>query len=347
MGVSIPNKRPWTARAVATTATIGAVLYAVAAGGVAHATASTVVTVTAVSPHRIAALTGNQVLTVTGTGFDEAVISGVTVTGCTNDPAYIVQSPTTLLLKTDNSCAVTANSVVTVTDTAAGTAATNPAATGGAMKLDFVAAPTIITADATHRPVVTENSSGVAYANQVTSGSTSGGTVVRVFSGATPFVNSATYPLAASLAGVAMTKVVMHTGGDYFTATLGAHAASAAPVLKITSNGVSKSFVWGAGGAGATAGTHDFAYAGTTVSVSPASGPINGGTSLTVTGTGFTSSTTVTVGGTACPKVSQTATSFICTVPAVTASGPVVVVATTGSLVSVTSAGSTFTYLDA
>jgi hypothetical protein len=160
-------------------------------------------------------------------------------------------------------------------------------------------------------------------------------------------VSSSTYPLSASFDGVAMTKVTMHTGGDYFTGVVGAHAADAAPVLKITSNGVSKSFVFGAGGASATDQTHDFALAGNTITVSPASGPINGGTKLTVSGAGFTSSTSVTVDGNACTKVSQTATSFVCTTPAATTAGPVEVQATTGSTTSVVSAGSTFTYLGA
>jgi len=347
MGVSAHLNRSWTKRAAALVAITGAAFYGIATGGVAHAGVSTLVTVTGVSPHRLAALTSNAVITVTGTGFDEDAITAVSISGCTNDPTYIVQNATTLLLKTDNSCAVGTGNVIDITDSAGDDAVSVPGATGGKMVLDFVAAPTIKTADATHRPMVTENSSGVAYANQVASASTSGGTVVRVYAGGTVFVNSTTYPLAASLDGVAMTKVTMHTGGDYFTAVLGAHAADAKPVLKITSNGVSKSFVWGAGGGSAVAGTHDFVYAGNTISVSPASGPINGGTTLTVTGAGFTTGTTATVGGTSCTKVSQTATSFVCTVPATTAAGPVSVVVTTGSLTSVTSAGSTFTYLDA
>jgi len=347
MGLSNPKARSWKSRALAATATVGAVAYALVAGGTAHATTSNLFTITKVSPNRFAALTANQVITVTGTGFDESLIKSVTIDACTNPPLYIVQSATTLLLKTDNSCAVQANAVVTVTDNSNATVVSNPAATGGAQKLDFVAAPTILTPTASARPVVTENSSGVAYGSQVTSGSTSGGTVVRVYSGATAFVNSTTFPLAASLDGVAMTKVTMHTGGDYFTAVLGAHAADAAPVLKITSNGVSKSFAYGAGGASGVAGTHDFTLAGVTVSVSPASGPINGNNTLTITGTGFTSGTTVKVGGVTCPVTgTTTATKVTCTVAPVTAAGPVSVVTTTGSLVSVTSAGSTYTFLD-
>ena len=352
MGVSIPKMRPWTARAVATTAIVGAALYGLAAGGVAHATTSTLVTVTGVSPHLVAADTANQVITVTGTGFDEDTITGVSITDCANDPMYIVQNSTTLLLKTDNSCDPGNNEVVDITDSAGNDAVSVPGATGGKMALQFVAPPTIRTADATHRPMMTENTAGLAYANQVATASTSGGTVVRVYAGSTVFATSTALPLSASLDGVAMTKVTMHTGGDYFTAVLGAHAADPKPVLKITSGGVSKSFTWHA--AGGAAGNHDFTYDGNTISVSPAFGAISGGNTLTVSGAGFVSptavsgATTVAVDGNDCPvnATGFTTTKLTCTVPAGAAAGPVEVVVTTGSTTSVISSGSTYTYLD-
>ena len=185
------------------------------------------------------------------------------------------------------------------------------------------------------------------YADQKTTANNKGGTVIRVLKGSVAFVNTTQYPLSASLGGVALTKVTMHTGGDYFTGVLGAHAADAAPVLRITSNGVSKSFAYGAGGAGATDGTHDFQYVGTGITVSPATGPINGGTVVSITGTGFTGSTTATIGGTNCPvSGTTTATLFKCTLPATTAGGAQDVVTTTGAVTSVIGAGSTFTYLD-
>lgn len=361
MGVSNHLNRPWTKRAAAVAAITGAAFYGIAAGSVAHAApgTSSLMAITGVSPHHVAALTTNQVITVTGTGFDEDSIKSVSIAHCTTDPMYIVQSSTTLLLKTAGDCAVdtageaTSGRVITVTDTGGNndTAVSNPAATGGKMALNFVAAPSILTADATHRPVVTEYSSALAYGSQVHSGSTSGGTVVRVFAGSTYFANSTAYPLAASLGGVAMTGITLHKdssgNGDYFTGVLGVHAASTSPALKITSNGVTKSFLYGAGGASATDQTHDFTYAGATISVAPAFGGVHGGNTLTVSGAGFTSSTTVTVGGNACTVTGTvTATKLSCTVPAGTAAGPVSVVVTTGSLVSVTSAGSTYTYLD-
>lgn len=217
--------------------------------------------------HRLPALTANQVITLTGTGFDEAVISSVGINGCTTAPTYVVQNVTTLLLKTAVDCATSSTVVITLTDTSGNTAATVPGATGVAMALTFVAAPTIATMDATTNPVVTENSQSVAYANQVTTASTKGGTVVRIKSGATAFVNTTTYPLGASIDGVALTKVAMATGGGYLTGVVGAHAADAAPVVKVTSNGVSKSFAYHVGGATASAGEQSFQYAGTGISI--------------------------------------------------------------------------------
>lgn len=343
----------------------GATLAAVAASTFmfanhADAATSTLVTITGVGPHLVAATTANQVITVTGTGFDESVISGVAVAGCTA-PTYIVASATSLVIKTDNTCTAGANKAVTITDTSGNTAVSVPGATGGAQALSFVAPPTIAVASATVRPVVNLNSAGLTYANQTavgTSASTKGGTVIKVISGATGFSNSAATPLAASMGGVALTKVTLvgtnGTAGNYFTGVLGAHPASAAPVLKITNNGVSKSFPWGAGGASATAGTHDFSYGGSTISVSPAFGEVDGGNKLTITGTGFSTTganDVVTVGGVACPLTTPvpTATTITCTVPASTLAalaGPAVVqVAVTGGLTSVISSTSTYTYV--
>jgi hypothetical protein len=326
----------------------------------AEAATSTLVTITAVSPHLVAATTANQVITVTGTGFDEAVIGGVSVAGCTA-PTYIVASATSLVIKTDNTCTAGANEVITITDTSSNTAVSVPAATGGKQALSFVAPPTIAVASATVRPVVTLNAAGLGYAAQTTAGTsapTKGGAVIKVVSGATGFSNSTATPLAASLGGIALTGVTLvgtnGTAGNYFTGIVGATAPNAAPALKITNTGVSKSFLWGAGGASATAGTHDFSIGGTAIAVSPVTGTAAGGTKLTITGTGFSttgSNDVVTVGGVSCPLTTPvpTATTVTCTVPASTLtafSGAVdVKVAVTGGQTSVVSPGSTYTYL--
>jgi hypothetical protein len=335
-------------------------LAVVAAGGTllttatAGAATSTTIKITAVGPHRVTALTANQVITVTGKGFDEAGITSVAVAGCTA-PSYIVASPTSLLIKTDATCVAAASAAITITDTSSNTAVSVPGATGGAQALAFVAAPTIADTTTSFHPVTTNNTSGLSYAAQTTAGlsaSTKGGTVIRVTSGTSPFVTSAAFPFSATLDGVAIAspKIVGSAAGNYFTGTVGPHAADSAPVLKITQNGVSKSFAWAA--VGASTNTHEFSYGGSTIVTTPASGASNGGNVITVSGTGFSTTAgndVVTVGGVSCPiSGTPTATSLKCTVPAAATpfAGPVTVqVAVTGGLTSVISAGSTYTYL--
>jgi hypothetical protein len=338
------TRRSIATRAVAVAATAaaafaGSALIAPSAG----ATVSTLVTITKLGAHRLPALTANQVITVTGTGFDEDVITSVEIDGCTTDPTYVVQNVTTLLVKTSDDCAKTSTGVLTLTDTAGGTVVTVPGTTGGAFALAFVDAPTIATPSVTVKPVVTENTQGAAYANQVTSVATKGGATIRVKAGAVAFINSTTYPLSATLGGVALTKVTLGASGAFFTGVVGAHAADAAPVLKVTNNGVTKSFTYATG---TTAGTHSLKYAGTSIAVTPASGSLAGG-ALNIAGSGFTASTTATVGGVNCPVIgTPTATLFKCTAAAVTAAGTKDVVTTTGTVVSVISPTSSYTFLD-
>ncbi len=71
------------------------------------------------------------------------------------------------------------------------------------------------------------------------------------------------------------------------------------------------------------------ASAPTVTSISPASGPIAGGTSVTITGTGFTGATGVTIGGAPATNVIVVnATTITCTTPAGTAGARSVVVTT-------------------
>jgi hypothetical protein len=65
--------------------------------------------------------------------------------------------------------------------------------------------------------------------------------------------------------------------------------------------------------AGTLAGAYTYQVAPTISSVSPAAGPLAGGTSMTLTGTGFLVGATVSVGGAACSVTSVTSTSLVCT----------------------------------
>ena len=75
------------------------------------------------------------------------------------------------------------------------------------------------------------------------------------------------------------------------------------------------------------ANAYTYAAAPTVVSVAPTTGPLAGGTAVTVTGTGFTGTPSVTFGGAACTAVNRTsATSLTCTTPARPAGAVIVVV---------------------
>jgi hypothetical protein len=86
--------------------------------------------------------------------------------------------------------------------------------------------------------------------------------------------------------------------------------------------------------------------AATTVTgVSPGSGPVSGGTSVTITGSGFTGATAVNFGATAASSFTVNSdTSITATAPAATAVGPVDVTVTTPSGTSATSSADQYTY---
>lgn len=346
------------AAALAATVVAGGIALGV---GPAGAATSTAFTITSVSSHLLPALTANQVFTVTGTGFSEDLLTAVSISGCTTDPMYIVTSATSLVLKTAGDCAVGANNVITLTDTNSDTVVSTPTsstpAVAAAQKLDFVAPPTLATIVAnTTYPVVQANTAGQTGYDQVRTAPVTGGTTVKVTAGSTPFQSSTTFPLAASLGGVAMTAITPHfssgtTGPvDYFTGKVGAHAVGAVGI-SVTSAGVTKSF---------TNTQTGFGYAGTTISIAPAFGASDGGNVVKVTGAGFvpagSGASTVTVCGVNAPVVTtgSTATLLNVTVPAFVdatvgatdaVDGPCTVKVTTGALASVVNAGSTYTYV--
>ena len=82
----------------------------------------------------------------------------------------------------------------------------------------------------------------------------------------------------------------------------------------------------------------------TVTAVSPSSGPLVGGTSVTVTGTGFTGTVSATFGGAAASVTVNSATSLTVVTPAVTTAGTVDVVVTSSSTGAATFARG-FTYV--
>jgi hypothetical protein len=126
------------------------------------------------------------------------------------------------------------------------------------------------------------------------------------------------------------------------TASTPAHGAGAVGVVVTTPSGDSPA------AAGATFTFESSTVPGPTVSgVAPSSGPVVGGTSVTITGTNLTGATGVTVGGAAATDVVVVNdTTVTATTPAHDA-GAVGVVVTTPSGDSPAAAGATFTYVEA
>ncbi len=159
------------------------------------------------------------------------------------------------------------------------------------------------------------------------SGSTAGGTDITILG--TSFAGTPT----VMLGGVAATSVRV-LGTTTIQAVTGAHAAGPADVV-VT---VGSSTATMAGG---------FTYvepAGPAITaISPNSGPTSGGTTVTITGTGFTTASTVTFGGTAAASVTYVSATSLRAVTPARVAGVVDVRVATGSLFGTLPAG--FTYI--
>ncbi len=148
------------------------------------------------------------------------------------------------------------------------------------------------------------------------SGSDNGGTSVTITG--TNFVSGA----AATFGGTDASNVTV-VSSTSMTATTRANTAGAVTVLVTNPNGQSGSL------------TNGYTYTANPMitSVSPSSGSVSGGTSVTITGTNFASGATVTFGGTAATKVTfVSGTSITATTPAHAAGGVNVVVTNSNGL---------------
>ncbi len=160
-------------------------------------------------------------------------------------------------------------------------------------------------------------------------GPLAGGTTVTV--NGSGFVTGAT---AVTIGGVAATAVVV-TNGNWLTAVTPAGSAGPKDVVVTTP-----------GGSATLAGGFTYLAAPTVSGVTPGSGPPAGGTTVTITGSGFVAyTTTVTIGGVAAAGVLVgSAGSLTAITPAGTAGAKVVVVTTPGGAATLTGG---FTYLAA
>jgi Domain of unknown function (DUF1929)/IPT/TIG domain/Glyoxal oxidase N-terminus len=145
-----------------------------------------------------------------------------------------------------------------------------------------------------------------------TSGSVMGGTAVTITG--TGFLSGAT----VSLGGTAATGVSV-VNSTTITATAPAHSAGSATVVVTNTDGQSGS---------KTNGYNYSNSAPTVTSISPNSGAASGGTSVTITGTGFLSGATVSLGGTGATGVSVVNSSTITATTAAHSAGAVTVAVT-------------------
>ncbi|MDI1314812.1 IPT/TIG domain-containing protein [Prosthecobacter sp.] len=156
------------------------------------------------------------------------------------------------------------------------------------------------------------------------SGPLSGGVSVTItgtdFTGAT----------GVTLGGAAATSVTVDSATQ-ITCTTPAGTAGTASVVVTTPDGTN-----------AANSLYTYVAAPTVSGVSPASGPITGGTSVVITGTNFTGATSVTLGGTAATSVTvDSSTQITCTAPAGTAGTASVLVTAPGGT---NAANSLYTY---
>ena len=154
-------------------------------------------------------------------------------------------------------------------------------------------------------------------------GTTTGGTTITI-TGANLIGTT-----AVTVGGVAATSVTV-VNSNSVTAVTPAGSAGAKDVVLTT-----------AGGSVTSAGSFTYSAPPVITSFNPGTGSTAGGTQVTITGTGFTGTYSVTFGGTAAPIVSVTDTQVVVTSPA-RAAGTVKIVITT-NVASVTSTGD-YTY---
>jgi hypothetical protein len=291
------------------------------------------VTITKVSPLKVAATTAGAAVTITGTGFDDATITQVDLNGGTDcsgasKVTYIVVSSTTIVAKTPSGgCAVTGSTTtpetVKIWDNAT-TPVVSASFTGTPTTGLFFVAPQVFGTGNTATPTADSATVPGAYVDSSAAvadpGSGTSAKVVTLASagGQTIRVNGYNYPttITATLGGKALTGIKVATSKAYFTAKVPAIADSGTSTLPLvlTANGVSKSFF-------TQLKSKDTPLVS---SVSPTSVAVNAGsTTVTINGSGFSTtpaSNTVTICGVSAGTPSTaTKNKLVVTMPTVAA----------------------------
>lgn len=250
---------------------------------------------------------GTVTLTATPTAATGAV---VTYAWSSSNPAVATVSAST-------------SNTVTVTAVSPGTATINLTANGAAgtnIKAASATATATVTVAATSPTLTSATPS---------SGNIAGGTTVTL--AGTNFASGAT----VTVGGTTAPNVVVAADGKSLTFTVPAHAAGASAIVVTNTNGSTVTLA------------NAYTYLGAApiiASISPATSPIAGGTAVTITGTGFVGTPTVTIGGTPATNVVVVSpTSITATAPAHAAGTVSVVVTNADTQVATLTNGFTYT----
>ena len=312
----------------------------VSLGGTA-ATNVTLASSTSITATTAAHASGAVSVVVTNTDAQTGTLAnGYTYTASNPAPTVTSISPTSGGTTGSTSVTITGTGFLTgATVSFGGTAATNVNVVGSTS----ITATTPAHASGAVNVVVTNSDTqtgtlpnGYTYGNPAptvtsispTTGATTGSTSVTITG--TGFLTGAT----VSFGGTAATNVTV-VGATSITATTPAHAAGAVSVVVTNTDTQTGTLPNG------------FTYgspAPTVTSITPSSGTANGSSSVTITGTGFVTGATVTMGGTAATNVIVvSATSITATTPAHAAGAVDVVVTNTDAQAGTLVNGYTYT----
>ena len=287
---------------------------------------NTATVITATTPAGTAGAQSVAVTTIGGTATKASAFTYVAL------PTIASVSPTSGPLTAGTSITIAGTNLTGATVTVGGVAATSvvatatsitaktPAGTAGAKDVVVTTAGGVATKTAAFTYVALPTIASVSP----TSGPLTAGTSITI--AGTNFVVGAT---TVKVGGVAATSVV--ATATSITAVTPAGTAGAKDVVVTTAGGVATK-------------TAAFTYVAlpTITTVAPISGPVAGGTTITITGTNLTGATSVKVGSVAATILTNTATVITATTPAGTAGAQSVAVTTIGGTATKASA---FTYV--
>lgn len=300
------------------------------------------------------ALSGGTAISITGTGF---LSGATVLIGGTSATSVVVNSSTSISCVTPAHAAGLVSIVVTNTDSQFGTGSnlytyqvaptvTSVSPTAGALAgstsitiagTGFLTGATVTVGGVTCSSVSVNSATSItcttgAHAAAVTSivvtnTDTQAGTGTNLYTyQAAPTVTSVS-PTAGALAGGStltitgtgfLTGATVAIGGTTCTSPTVGSATSITCTLPSKSAGAYSVSVTNSDTQnGSLSSAYTYQPAPTVTSLSPSTGSVAGGTSVTITGTGFVSGATVTIGGATCtsPSVSSS-TSMSCTTPA-------------------------------